>query len=424
MNPDSHNRNIPRSHFKNRLSNMLVILTISIFTFSATAQDEDDIDRTYGEGNQSKGAYSINGTGVLADMFRNEGSEIFYSRILGAPTRRADVIVWAPNSYRLPGKEEVQAIEQWLDAKQGRTFIYIGRDYDATMDYWVEVTKDATEDEKILLALKMLDVWGAFQVKRMQLEDGEDCGWFTMNAESTVKTINSLEGDPAWLAGTENGKFHLRIQGFLDFTGKIDQPSFSSTYDYDIKLHSNGIPIVTEITRQNFYRNKIYAVVNGSFLLNVPLVNHEHRKLAATMIQQCSQKRVVCFLESDYDDAENVPVITNDPAPPLPPSILTILQSWPFGFILMHLIVVGIVYCFFRYPIFGKAKTTFVLTTTIDDKTRTQSVANFGRHIQALGNLMRRSGNETYARNCVSQYQQRAHQSETYQPQRQKKKPN
>ena len=424
MNQYPRIRDINRIDIKNRLLKLWVILTISIFTSITFAQDEDDIDRTYGEGNQSEGAYSINGTGVLADMFRNAGSEIFYSRILGTPTRRADVIVWAPDSYRLPSEEEVAAIEQWLSAKPDRTFIFIGRDYDATMDYWVEVTKDATDDEKILLALKMLDVWGAFQVKRMQLEDGEDCGWFTMNAESTVKTINSLEGDPAWLAGTENGKFHLRVQGFLDFTGKIDQPSFSSTYDYDIKLHSNGIPIVTEITSQNFYRSKIYAAVNGSFLLNVPLVNHEHRKLAATMIQQCSQKRVVCFLESDYDDAENVPVVTNDPAPPLPPSILTILQSWPFGFILMHLIVVGIVYCFFRYPIFGKAKTTFVLTTTIDDKTRTQSVANFGRHIQALGNLMRRSGNETYARNCVSQYQQRAHQSETYQPQRQKKKPN
>ena len=424
MNPYPHNTKIYCFHFKNRFSKILVILTISIFTFSATAQEEDDIDRTYGEGNQSKGAYSINGTGVLADMFRNKGSEIFYSRILGAPTRRADVIVWAPNSYRLPGQKEIEAIEQWLAAKPDRTFIYIGRDYDATMDYWVEVTKDATEDEKILLALKMLDVWGAFQVKRMQLEDGEDCGWFIMNAESTVKTIKSLEGDPTWLAGTENGEFHMRVQGFLDFTGKINQPQFSSTYNYDIKLQSNSIPIVTKITSNNFYRSKIYAVVNGSFLLNVPLVNHEHRKLAATMIQQCSRKRVVCFLESDYDDAENVPVVTNDPAPPLPPSILTILQSWPFGFILMHLIVVGIVYCFFRYPIFGKAKTTFVLTSTIDDKTTTQSVANFGRHIQALGNLMRRSGNETYARNCVSQYQQRAHQSETYKPQRQKKKPN
>jgi len=424
MNPCSHTRDFNRSSIKTRLANLLVILTIGIVTSNTIAQDEDDIDRTYGEGNQSEGAYSINGTGVLADMFRNAGSEIFYSRILGTPARRADVIVWAPNSYRLPGEEEVAAIEQWLAAKPGRTFIFIGRDYDATMDYWVEVTKDATDDEKILLALKMLDVWGAFQVKRMQLEDGEDCGWFTMNAESTVKTIKNLEGDPAWLAGTENGKFHLRVQGFLDFTEKINQSSFSSPYDYNIKLHSNGIPIVTEITSPQFYRSKIYAVVNGSFLLNVPLVNHEHRKLAATIIRQCSQKRVVCFLESDYDDSENVPVITNDPAPPLPPSILTILQSWPFGFILMHLIVVGIVYCFFRYPIFGKSKTTFVLTTTIDDKTRKQSVANFGRHIQALGNLMRRSGNETYARNCISQYQQRAHQSETYKPQRQKKKPN
>ena len=415
---------VNRIKINNRLSILLVILTANLLASITIAQDEDDLDRTYGEGNQSEGAYSINGTGVLADMFRNSGSEIFYSRILGSPTSRADVIVWAPDSYRLPGDAEVEAIEQWLNAKPDRTFIFIGRDYDATMDYWVEVTKDATDDEKILLALKMLDVWGAFQVKRMQLEDGEDCGWFTMNAESTVKTIKSLEGDQAWLAGTENGKFHLRIQGFLDFTGKINQPAFSSKYQHDIKLHRNGIPIVTEITSQQFYRSKIYAVVNGSFLLNVPLVNHEHRKLAANMIQQCIQKRVVCFLESDYDDSENVPVVTNDPAPPLPPSILTILQSWPFGFILMHLIVVGIVYCFFRYPIFGKAKTAFVLKTTIDDKTRKQSVANFGRHIHALGNLMRRSGNETYARNCVSQYQQRAHQSETYKPQRKQKKPN
>jgi len=417
-------RNITRINFKTRLSTLLVVLTISIVTGVTVAQDEDDIDRTYGEGNQSEGAYSINGTGVLADMFRDVGSEIFYSRILGTPTRRADVIVWAPNSYRLPGPEEVEAIEQWLQAKSGRTFIFIGRDYDATMDYWVEVTKDATEDEKVLLALKMLDVWGAFQVKRMQLEDGEDCGWFTMNAESTVKTIKSLEGHPTWLAGTENGKFHIRVQGFLEFTGKVDQPSFSSPYNYEIKLHSNGVPIVTEITSPKFFQSNIYAVVNGSFLLNVPLVNHEHRKLAATMIQQCSLKRVVCFLESDYDDSENVPVVTNDPAPPLPPSILTILQSWPFGIILMHLIVAGIVYCFFRYPIFGKARTTFVLKTTINDQTGKQSVANFGRHIQALGNLMRRSGNETYARDCVAQYQQRAHQSETYKPQRQKKKPN
>ena len=101
---------INRINIKNRLLKLWVILTISIFTCITFAQDEDDIDRTYGEGNQSEGAYSINGTGVLADMFRNAESEIFYSRILGTPTRRAAVIVWAPTSYRLPGKEEVEAM--------------------------------------------------------------------------------------------------------------------------------------------------------------------------------------------------------------------------------------------------------------------------------------------------------------------------
>jgi len=397
-------------------------ITLGLLAYPAVAQD-DDIDGTYGEGNKSEGAYSINGTGVLADMFENAGCEIYYSRVLGRPTQRADVIVWAPDSFRLPSPKEVEVIEQWLQDKRGRTFIFIGRDYDATMDYWVEVTKDASDDEKTVLAFKLADVWGAHQVKRLQIQPDDDCGWFRMNASSTVRTIKSLQGDSSWLAGLNNGQFHLRVQSYFEF-GDSDFTRSQRRYnfDYDVKLYRDEIPIVTEIRGSRFGQSSMLAIVNGSFLLNVPLVHHEHRKLAAKIIETCRHGSRVCFLESDYDDSENVPVVSGDPAPAMPPSIVTILQTWPFGIIQIHLIVHGIVYCFFRYPIFGKARKKYVVSTTIKDLNEQRSVSNFGRHVQALGDLLRRAGNEKFARNCVTQYQQRASQSETYQPHKRKKK--
>ena len=50
-----------------------------------------------------------------------------------------------------------QYLEQWLQERSGRTFIFIGRDYDATMDYWIEVAKNATQEEQAMLILKLAD---------------------------------------------------------------------------------------------------------------------------------------------------------------------------------------------------------------------------------------------------------------------------
>ena len=43
---------------------------------------------------------------------------------------------------------------------------------------------------------------------------------------------------------------------------------------------------------------RVILVANGSFLLNLPLVNHEHRKLAASLIAEAGEPGEVVFLES------------------------------------------------------------------------------------------------------------------------------
>lgn len=407
---------------KHILSSFALVTLIAVHPTYLSAQDED-IDTTYGQGNQSQGRYSINGTGVLAQMFEDRGHNVFYSRVLGRPTRNADVIIWAPDNFHVPSEAEVAAIEKWLKDKWGRTFIFIGRDYDATMDYWVHAARDASPDEQAMLALKLVEVWGAHQVRRMAIIDDEDCGWFKIQADNTVRTIRSARSTTDWMDGVEPDGLKMRLQSYFVESEKGKSSNFDR-YEYDPQLFYQNIPLITRIqNRSKFYRGQIYVIANGSFLLNVPLVHREHRKLASKLIEKIGREKTICFLESEFDDWEDVPVLENAASAARPPSIVTILQTWPFGIILIHIIVIGIVYCFYRFPIFGRPKTKYKLNSVIDDMNESQSVSNFGRHTRALGSLLKRGGNTVFANHCLEMYRQRSGEQITYQPHKQKKKP-
>jgi hypothetical protein len=61
----------------------------------------------------------------------------------------------------------------------------------------------------------------------------------------------------------------------------------------------------------------------------------------------------------------------------------------------LHLAVVGIILCFSRFPIFGRARDL-----------EPSGVSDFGRHVQALGELLQRSGDTAHAAARLSHYQQ------------------
>ena len=73
------------------------------------------------------------------------------------------------------------------------------------------------------------------------------------------------------------------------------------------------------------------------------------------------------------------------------------LKIWPLGPILMHLTVLGIIFCLARSPIFGRPKELPV-----------ESPADFGKHIVALGDLLGRSKDQHYAEHRLAQYRQLA----------------
>ena len=130
-------------------------------------------------------------------------------------------------------------------------------------------------------------------------------------------------------------------------------------------LESEGDALVW---REDFSGSQLIIVANGSFLLNLQLVNHEHRKLAASLVREIGPEQHVVFLESEGDPT----VSDKDPEARMPTST-QFLEVAPFDGILLHLALVGISFCFCRWPIFGRPR-----------QEPGVALSDFGEHVSSL----------------------------------------
>ena len=185
-----------------------------------------------------------------------------------------------------------------------------------------------------------------------------------------------------WLDGIEPSKVEIELFGRL-----------IPNEDNDIEklLYSQGDVLVS---RQEPCLNgggQLILVANGSFLLNLPLVNHEHRKLAGKLIDEIGPTKEVVFLES----GKGGPEISLSDRPPGQRGGLEILSVPPFDQIFLHLAVLGLVFCFARYPIFGVPKSL-----------PPPPHSDFGQHVTALGKLLAMTRDRAFAMTRWLHYQQ------------------
>ena len=190
--------------------------------------------------------------------------------------------------------------------------------------------------------------------------------------------MRTLEGDPAWLEGVDPAKVEIELES------RLEPPPAAK-----ILLASKGDVLVSSTPWQG---SRLIVVANGSFLLNVPLVNHEHRKLAGKLIDEIGPPgQKVVFLESG---SGGPPIRDKDPTLGSPTG-LEIFNLWPTNWILLHLAAVGVIFCFVRWPIFGRPR-----------RVKRVAASDFGRHIAAEAELLKRSGDRTYATARLMHYRQ------------------
>ncbi len=357
----------------------LLVIVFLVFLL-ARATDEEVLNFEYGKRHGPQATDSVNGTNILARIFDGRGFDVTTWRRLSPDLTEFDIVVWFPDSFRPPSLEERDWFENWFLNKPFRTLVYVGRDYDALTAYIEMMSKNSAGEEQSRMQ-ELLDKAKAKHTKdRIAIPSDEDVSWFRLRRGGAKRKVQSLQGE--WADDVYGLKTWIEIQSQITPLPNRDTKVLLRSGQSDV--------LAMEITDDAWgYGSKIIVVTNGSFLLNVALVNHEHRKLAAKLVDRCGQPRDVVFLESG---SQGAPIYEDEPKGEAP-TWEAMATTWPFGAILMQCAVLGIIVCFAVAPIFGTPR-----------ELRSEGQTDFGNHIDALGRMLSRIQNRSYAQSQLNYY--------------------
>jgi hypothetical protein len=405
----------------------LAILTcVCIATLVGCGSEE--LDGTYGKRRGSPGGRSVNGTSVLAKMFEDAGHDVTTLKHLSPALERYEVIVWAPDSFDPPSRAERRYLENWLMMGNNRLLIYIGRDFDAEPLYWKTVQPSAPAEQTKEVQRRLARAQSEYHSERTDMPKEAYCRWFTVRRDGVRRRVKSLRGP--WSKNIDPERAEIYLWGRFDAPVYSDlslEPAeeeeddpFEMYYNNDINdwqygspdpedlpdfvevlLASKSDPLVTSVSEGYWPGGRIIVVTNGSFLVNYALINHEHRKLASLLIDECGRDANVAFLQSGPDGAP----IRQEEAGTEYPVAWKALTVWPLGTILMHLAVLGILFCFARAGIFGRAKTL-----------PPDATSDFGKHVKSLGELLALTRDHDFAKRRLQQYQMNTRGEEANMP--------
>ncbi|MCA9270681.1 MAG: hypothetical protein KDA41_19500 [Planctomycetales bacterium] len=362
-----------------------------------------------------RGGGSVNGLAALGHLFEQAGCRVSSRSGSVAGATNFDVVVWAPDRFEPPTEAERNVIGQWLAEVEGRTFIYIGRDYDAALDYWRLAQTSAAPGEADEVARRRADAQSLADALRQDIPFDADCDWFVVQRDHPRTRPPALRGP--WSEGIDAQAAAVQLQSrwFVPDAAEVDETQYEEDYDeerfdyydgdyeHEVLLAAaadaadddpfdeeggidrvSGAPLAMRINHYLWGESQLIVVANGSFLLNLPLVNHEHRKLASRLVDECGQVDRVAFWEgSAYAKA----VEEFNP--------WSMLTTWPLNVVLLQAALLGIVYVLWKFPIFG-----------VPYRLRSSSTSDFGKHVDAVGELLAATGDAAYARNRVEAYRQ------------------
>src|SRR5689334_3531609 len=118
------------------------VVLILVGAILAGRRDEQ-LPTVYGRRRGGEAGRSVNGTAVLADMFRAHGDTVTTMSRFSPRLDKYETIVWVPDDFEPPDEKHRQRLIEWLQAGNERTLVYVGRDYNAAIDYWERMAPTA-----------------------------------------------------------------------------------------------------------------------------------------------------------------------------------------------------------------------------------------------------------------------------------------
>jgi hypothetical protein len=326
------------------------------------------LETTYGRVRSA----SINGTGVLAELFREQGHTVRTAVRLSDELKQwADVIVrFAPYSGP-PREDEADWYSSWLDEGSERRLIYVPRDFEAGAEYWSEVLqhlpKNASQSqreraEKLKKEAERPDPSPPWLKPPPVARPDE---WFAVESPKPAPgpvVCKTLDGP--WASGVDPARASITREETL----KVESET--------VLLKGDGKPLAIEWTRPN--GSRVLVVANGSFLLNEPLTNPARQPLARRVVLWPGiDPRKLAFVESQF-------VLGAAEQPPWP---------YPSYWVLGQLLALGLAVCLARAAWLGRPPAE---PSMGEDRP--------AAHPEALGALLARSGRAGEARALLETY--------------------
>lgn len=135
--------------------------------------------------------------------------------------------------------------------------------------------------------------------------------------------------------------------------------------------------------------SRILVVANGAPFLNASMVDPLHRNVGAKIVESCLPADRVAVLAYGYRG------LTISKIPEVEKGItgLEVLTAWPLSAVTIPMVALGIVICSVLFRRLGRAQ-----------KLPKPSRSDFGLHIETLGQMLHKSGDEVFAVLAVRDY--------------------
>ncbi|GAA4430377.1 hypothetical protein [Bremerella cremea] len=377
----------------------LFLLLISTVV-SGCSENAEILPTVYGKRSGTAGS-SVNGTRALSEMFKEAGFSVRSYGVVSPRMLRSDIIVWFPTDFNGPDEDLRNAILNWMEAGEARTFVIVGRDFDASIRYWSEVIETVDADKKLdAMRQRSLAIEDFDQLRNYQTAKS-DYYFYQTDRATPQRVVKNLSGP--WAEEIDASKTRIELNSKMipatydSIYEEYDEedenaPPFYMIEDQEVLLAGDGEPIAVWMGSE-YSDSQIILINNGSFLLNLPLVNPEHRKLAGKLINECDlyyETESVAFLETDGA----VRVLNADESTDGNTG-WEWLSKWPLNLVGLQMAWWLIVLCFALYPIFGRPKRLPAAETS-----------DFKKHVEAVGDLLQATDDHGYAQLRLQQYHQ------------------
>ena len=342
------------------------------------------VEKSYG---RSRGS-SINGTGVLAELFRQRGDEVRAAvRLNDTLSQWADVLVRFSMHPGPPDAEEARWMLDWLRGRPGRRLVYVVRDFDAEPDFWTEtiaalpVDAPAEVRNRLKENLDQSQDWVAGLPPKPK-SPARPIEWFAVDPKPPPpSTCRKLEGPWAKEVDAKSAAIS-RHAGF-----RVDED------DQPVLLRGDGAPLAIAWTLDN--GSRALALANASFLLNASLLNRARRPLAVRVVDWTGPgSSHVAFVEGEEVLASKDPEASSSSSP------FRLLQVSPFGRVAAHVLAFLLLLALAYAVRLGRPRPE-----------PPSGVERPSAHPEALGVLLARTGRADTARSLLDVYRRWRHPS-------------